>query len=186
MLDQLLKWDREALIFINNLGEESYDMYWLAITLTANWIPLFLLLLLILFWKCPIKEALVGFITVVALVLFVLLLTNFTKEIIARPRPSNDEDLKSLIRVLRIPTDYSFFSGHAASSFAITSFWFLLVRKKIKWAWAFFIWPVLFSVSRIYIGVHFPIDILAGALVGTLSAFGFYVLYRRFTAPYLP
>jgi undecaprenyl-diphosphatase len=61
---------------------------------------------------------------------------------------------------------------------------FLFLREKVKWVILFFIWPILFAMSRIYVGVHFPIDILVGTVVGLLSGLLFYKLYNRFISPY--
>jgi len=76
-----------------------------------------------------------------------------------------------VIRVLKDPTGYSFFSGHASSSFSIVVYVVLCVRNFSPWVYLAFIWPLLFSLSRIYVGVHYPSDLLVGALVGSLIAF---------------
>lgn len=185
MLQKLLKWDKETFIYLNSLGIESYDTFWNIVTNIATWIPLFILFYLLLFLKNGKKEGVLMTITVTSLVLFVMAITHITKVYVARLRPSNDEELNTLIRILQSPTDFSFFSGHASSSFALTTILVLLLHKKIKWVWIFYIWPFLFSTSRIYVGVHFPIDIIVGAVVGILSATGFYALYNRFKVLYL-
>lgn len=185
MLEKLLKWDRETFVYLNSLGIESYDTFWSIVTNIATWIPLFVLFYVLLFWKHPKKEAVLMTISVTSMVLFVMAITHITKIYVARLRPSNDTELNTLIRILQSPTDYSFFSGHASNSFALTTLIVLLLHKKMKWVWAFYLWPFLFSTSRIYVGVHFPIDIIVGAIVGILSAIGFYALYNRFKAPYL-
>ncbi len=185
MFKKLLEWDKDTFIYLNNLGIESYDAFWSIITRTATWIPLFLFFIFLLFLKFPRKQALPSFILVLLLEAFVLLVTHFTKEGVARLRPSNNTEINTLIRILQSPTDYSFFSGHAASSFAITTIMVLLLRRKLKWVWVFYVWPLLFSTSRIYVGVHFPMDILVGALVGVLSAFGSFALYNKVRGPYL-
>ncbi len=122
--------------------------------------------------------------TLLALVVFVLTLTHLTKISVARLRPNNTMGLNALIRILHSPTDYSFFSGHAASSFSLTVLMFLFLRKKTGWVLLFFIWPILFALSRIYVGVHYPLDIIAGAFVGTLFGVVFYKLHNRFILPY--
>jgi undecaprenyl-diphosphatase len=185
MFEKLLKWDRETFIYLNSLGIERYDAFWSLITHISTWIPLFLLFIFLLFWKNSKREG--GYMALMMglLILFVLALTHVTKLYVARLRPSNDEEINTLIRILQSPTDYSFYSGHASSSFAITTMLVFLLRNKIKWIWVFFLWPLLFSTSRIYVGVHFPIDIIVGAVVGMLCAWLFYVLYKKFKPPYL-
>jgi len=184
MLKKLLEWDRDTFIYLNSLGIEEYDGFWSIITDISTWTPLFLLFFLLLFLKFPKREAFHKALTLLVLIIFVLAITHWTKVSVARLRPNNTEEINTLIRILKSPTDYSFFSGHASSSFSITVLVFLFLRKKVKWVAVFFIWPLLFVMSRIYVGVHFPIDIIVGAVVGTLSAILFYQLYKRFILPY--
>lgn len=184
MWDQLLNWDQEFFIYLNGLGVEKYDLFWTVITQITTWIPLFLLFILLFFLKFPKKEAFFQVLTVSGLVLFVTGITYWAKFGVKRLRPCNEEAINSFIRILKTPQDFSFFSGHASSSFAITTLMFLLLRNKIKWSWIFVLWPLLFSCSRIYVGVHYPLDILVGAIVGLLSGILFYFLYHRIIVPY--
>lgn len=179
MLEKLLQWDRETFVYLNNLGIEQYDSFWSIITDITTWIPLYLLFILLFFYKSTFREGLIKVVSFIALVIFILLITDLTKNYVARLRPNNDLQVNTLIRILKSPTDYSFFSGHAASSFSITLFVFLVLRRKYKWTVFFFIWPVLFATSRIYVGVHFPLDIIVGVLVGILSGILFYSLYKK-------
>lgn len=183
MWDDLLRWDRETFVYLNSLGIEFYDGFWSVITEIYTWIPLFLLFIFLFFRCYPRQEALPMVLTVVALAIFITMVTHWAKVSIARLRPNNNLEINGLIRILKFPTDYSFFSGHASSSFAITVLVFLFLRKKWKWAVLFFVWPLLFCLSRIYVGVHYPLDIIVGALVGTISAFLFYFLYQKFFVP---
>lgn len=180
MLEKLLQWDRDTFIYLNSLGIERYDGFWSTVTHIATWIPLFVLFVVLLYVKFPKKEAHYKLLTVLGLVIFVTAITHWTKISVARLRPNNTEEINTLIRILKSPTDYSFFSGHASSSFSITMLVYLFLRTKLKWAILFFIWPLLFAMSRIYVGVHFPIDIIVGMVVGILSGVLFHWIYRRF------
>ncbi|MEE1962430.1 phosphatase PAP2 family protein [Allomuricauda taeanensis] len=184
MLEKLLQWDRDTFVYLNSLGIEKYDAFWSTVTNIATWTPLFVLFLVLLYMKFPKKDALYKFLTVLGLVIFVTAITHFTKISVARLRPNNTEEINTLIRILKTPTDYSFFSGHASSSFSIAMLMYLFLRAKLKWALLFFIWPILFTMSRIYVGVHFPIDIIVGTVVGLLSGWLFHALYKRFITPY--
>ncbi|WP_419212352.1 phosphatase PAP2 family protein [Maribacter sp. X9] len=185
MLDKILQWDREAFVYLNSLGIEQYDFFWSTVTKFPPWIPLFALFLSLYFIKFPKRNALLMITTLLVMVFFVMTLTDLTKHVVARIRPNNNEEINTLIRILRSPTGFSFFSGHASSSFSITTFVVLCLRKHFKWVYLFYLWPILFSLSRIYVGVHFPIDILTGALVGIVSAWLFYNLYQLLILPYL-
>jgi len=183
MLKALLEWDRQTFLYLNSLGAEPYDGFWSIITEFVTWLPFFVALILLFFKKFPKKEALRRIACILVLSAFIALLTHLVKEGVGRLRPNNDETIAHLTRVLKHPTSYSFFSGHAASSFSIALLAILLLRNKFRWSWLFFIWPVLFALSRIYVGVHYPLDILVGMLVGLLTAYGSYRAYLHFTVP---
>lgn len=179
-----MEWDREALIFLNGLGIEQYDGFWTFVTQIPNWIPFFIFLFYLIFRFHPAKKGIVISITVLALLGFVLLATDLTKEWVERVRPNNDTEINHLLRVLRRPTSFSFFSGHAATSVSLTTLIVIFLRKRSKWVWLLFIWPMVFSLSRIYVGVHYPVDILVGVLAGLLSALLFYYIYKQLIVPY--
>ncbi|WP_297765717.1 phosphatase PAP2 family protein [uncultured Muriicola sp.] len=185
MWERLLQWDRDTFIYLNSLGIEEYDGFWSLVTHTTTWIPLFILFFLLLLLKYPKKEAIAMILMTVLLFGFVMVFMDLTKNLIARLRPNNNEEISAFIRILINPIDYSFFSGHAANSFAITTLIVLFLRKKLRWVYIFYLWPLLFSLSRIYVGVHYPLDLIAGALVGLLMAVSFYKIYHLFIVPYL-
>lgn len=185
MLRHLLEWDKSTLIYLNNLGTEDFDLFWVLVTNINSWIPLYIFLTILIFLKYPKKEALFISCTIVLLLIFILGLTDIVKEFFQRLRPNNDDEINSLIRILIKPSGFSFFSGHAASSFSLTTIVFLFLRKKIPLIWILCLWPFLFAYSRIYVGVHYPLDISTGALVGIISGFLFYRFYKSFIKPYI-
>lgn len=185
MLEKILQWDRETFVYLNSLGIEQYDVFWYTITNISTWVPLYILFGFLLFELYPKKKALAMTISVLFLVFFIITLTDLTKEVVARLRPNNEADINTLIRILKSPTNFSFFSGHAASSFSITTLMFLFLRRKSKWTILFYIWPIIFCTSRIYVGVHYPVDIIVGALVGIASSLIVYMIYKRLIVPYL-
>lgn len=185
MFKKLLEWDRETFIYLNSLGVEDYDFFWTTVTTISTWIPLFILFAFLLFKTYPKKQALYSILTVLLVFFFVHTLTDLTKEVVGRLRPNNDLEMNNMIRIVKGSYGYSFFSGHASSSFSITTTVFLFLRKKYRWTAIFYLWPILFALSRIYVGVHFPLDLIVGALVGTLSAVFLYWLHNRVILPYL-
>lgn len=182
MLEILKQWDRELFIYLNSLGFERFDSFWIYVTQIESWTPLFILFFLLIFyyykWK---KGATIAFFVLLTFGVTIFF-TGFVKDYVARLRPNNVEALGELIRILQKPTNYSFFSGHASSSFAITTFMVLVLRKFTKWIYLAYIWPLIFVMSRIYVGVHYPSDILVGALVGTVFALFFYFLCKKVLA----
>ena len=165
-MDQVLHWDQELFLYLNGLNEGNFDSFWLLVTRIENWIPLYILFF-ILFWKkLPRKKALLATISTVVLLGITLGLTNIIKNFVTRLRPSNEPSLEGLVRVLQNNSDFSFFSGHSAVSFAVSIFVILVLKQHTKWIWGILIWPFLFALSRIFVGAHYPSDLFVGAIVG--------------------
>ena len=179
MLETLKQWDRDLFIFLNNSGIEKLDQFWLFVTQISSWYPLFIIFIILIFYYYRGRKG--GTVVFFMLLAFgvTIVFTGAVKEYVARLRPNNVEALSELIRILQKPTNYSFFSGHASSSFAITTFVALSLRKYTKYIYFAYIWPLLFILSRIFVGVHYPSDIFVGALVGTAFAFLFHYLCQR-------
>ena len=179
MLDVLKEWDRELFVFLNSLGIEKFDGFWITVTQIETWTPLFLLFFVLIFYYFKWKRG--GAILFFLLLTFgiTIFFTGFVKDYVERLRPNNVGALFEVIRILQKPTNFSFFSGHASSSFSVTTFMALILRQKTKWIFLAYIWPLIFVTSRIYVGVHYPSDILVGALVGTIFAIIFYKLCKK-------
>jgi undecaprenyl-diphosphatase len=174
IFDKIIALDKSVLIYLNNLGSEKWDGFWLTITYQYNWIPLFVLMLFLIFKVYGLKKGLIILGIAAILVAFTDQFVNLIKHVFERLRPNNDPIVKNLIRIAYSPHSFSFVSGHATNSTANTVFISLLLKKHFKYAWLFFAWPLVFAYSRIYLGVHYPIDVLVGALLGLILGFGFY------------
>lgn len=186
MWDRIIELDRELFVFLNGLGSLKYDFFWVMFTQQMYWIPYFLLILYFIFEKKGIKNALIILLFVAVLVAVGDQFTNLVKNNVQRIRPCNDIDLMNIIRVRHRTLTYSFFSGHATNSMAVTLFVFLIIKKHFKYTFLLFIWPLIFAYSRIYVGVHFPLDILTGYCVGAILGFAFYKLYAYILQKYKP
>lgn len=170
----LLGKDRELFVYLNSLGTENWDAFWLGVTDKYTWLPLYILLLVLIFWYYGWKKTLVLLLITALLVAFTDQFVNLIKNTTERLRPNNDPSLQEFIRILKKSGGYSFVSGHATNSFAVSTFMIASLRKYFKPIYLLLIWPILFAYSRIYVGVHFPIDITAGMLLGILIGIGFY------------
>ncbi|MES2544966.1 MAG: phosphatase PAP2 family protein [Bacteroidota bacterium] len=171
MLEKILKLDREFFIFLNNLGSEPFDGFWLIITKQFNWIPIFLLILYLVFKNLGWRHALL----IMGMMIFLITLTDqttneFFKFRFERLRPGSDPSLDGLIRAVQTSKTFSFISGHAANSMAAAFFLFMVLRPYLKYMGLIFLWPFVFAYSRIYLGLHYPLDILCGYLWGILMA----------------
>lgn len=107
------------------------------------------------------------------------------KDSVKRYRPTHNLLIKDKVHVVNDYRggEYGYVSSHAANSFALAFFLFFMLKPSNRLTKAsIFGWALLFCYTRIYLGVHYPFDLLSGALLGTLWAFIFYNLYNRFFA----
>lgn len=173
-LNEIVQYDKECFVYLNALGNENWDSFWLLITNQLSWIPLYVLFLFLIFKTFGWKKGVVFILFTVLLVTFSDQFSNLIKNSVGRLRPNRDPSINEFIRILKNNKSFSFVSGHATTSTTVTVFMYLTLRKYYKHTILFFIWPIFFAYSRIYIGVHFPLDIIFGALVGSLIGFIFY------------
>jgi undecaprenyl-diphosphatase len=176
-MKEVIAYDQQLFVFLNNLGSAAYDEFWLFLTKQTHWTPFFLVLLLVIYKKVGWKQTLFLLLFMAALITFTDQFTNLVKNTVQRLRPCNTPNLLGHIRIVKASDTFSFFSGHAANSMAVATFLFAIFRSKISWFKWLFLWPLVFAYSRIYLGLHFPLDILAGFAFGSCSGFAFSRLY---------
>lgn len=109
-------------------------------------------------------------------------LANLSKNNLKRERPTHNTEIQHKINTVNDYRggQYGFYSGHAANSFLLCSFAFFILRRKVNKASLLFVFAILTSFSRIYLGVHYPIDVLTGAFMGNLLGFGGFWLLCKF------
>lgn len=113
MWDTLKGWDLELFIYLNNLGIERFDCFWIFITQAQSWIILFIYFIILIFYFYGSKKGGIIFFFVMLSVATALIISSLAKEYVGRIRPNNVTELTGLIRVLQDPSTFSFFSGHA-------------------------------------------------------------------------
>lgn len=180
MFDRITQIDKELLIFLNNLGSEQWDSFWFAITNQFNWSPLFALLLFLIFKKFGWKNGGLLLLFLILLITFSDQFTNFIKNTFERLRPCNTIEVIQYIRQFDYkPSGFSFYSGHAASSMTFTFFIILLLKRHVKYISFLILFPLLFGYSRIYLGVHYPLDIFVGYIAGLFFGYLFYLIQKK-------
>jgi undecaprenyl-diphosphatase len=180
MLEELIQLDRSVFLYLNTLGTESWDGFWLFLTDKWSALPLYVLLLWLSYKQLGTRKTLVLLIAVALLITCTDQMANFFKYGIKRLRPCYDEEFAGMMRLVKSSCGgrYAFFSAHAANSFSIAVFFALLFWKKIRvFSLLLLVWAMLVAYSRVYIGVHYPLDILAGALAGLIFGWLFYRLF---------
>lgn len=179
MIENILNKDKELLIFLNNLGTEQWDPFWLAITNQFHWSPLFILIFYLVIKSFGWKRGGFMIFSMILLVAFSDQFTNLIKNSVQRLRPNNDTEIKPFLRHLINPQSYSFTSGHATTSTFFSVFVILLFKQKYKLIYLILLFPLVFAYSRLYLGVHYPIDITVGIIIGVTFANGYYYLFKK-------
>lgn len=189
-MSSIIQWDTNLFLFLNGIHSAWADRFFYIISQIWTWLPLYLLILALLIRKWR-RRAWV----VVPLFFLMILLTdqtcNLIKKSVKRPRPSHTEAIIDEVHLVQKPDGnyyygglYGYPSAHAANSAALAFAVFFFLGRGRKWVLPLMIaWSLLLAYSRIYLGVHFPCDILTGLLIGSLWACGINFLFFRFLNP---
>ena len=184
MIEDILNLDTELFMYLNSLGFPIFDNFWTFLSTKEANVLFYSTLLFLYFYKRSLKFKFSELFYLLILIAFMITITdqtaNLFKDSFQRLRPCYNEMIKDSLRLVKESCGgkYGFFSAHASNSFTLAVFFGLLYKKKFKYLIYFsLIYASLISYSRIYLGVHFPLDILFGAAFGLIIGiltFNFY------------
>lgn len=175
MLEQL---DQKAFLLLNSINSPFFDTLMFAISGKMIWIPLYIG---ILWWMSRIygrKFPIVVIFIIIAVVLADQVSVQVFKNTFQRLRPCHEPAIKDMVHLVNNKCGglYGFVSSHASNSFNVAVLSLLLIRQK-WYTIAILSWAAIIGYSRIYLGVHYPGDVICGALVGSLIGYSIVKLY---------
>jgi len=170
MLQQIIDFDKDIFLLINQgLSNPVFDWLLPILRNPFTWAPLYLFIIIFFIKHYGKLGILIVACTLLNFAVSDGVSSHLIKKNVKRIRPCNDIEFKHDVNVrVRCGSGFSFTSSHATNHFAMAFFWIVLFRRKWKHTlWLCILWAALISVSQIYVGVHYPIDILCGAILGT-------------------
>ena len=179
-MEEIILEDKQAMIFLNNLGSSTFDPFWILVSEKWFWIPLYVIFLYFLY-KNFNKKSLFYILLFVALGITASdQIANIFKFGFERLRPCHDPSLEGLLREVKCGGKFGFYSAHSSNSFFVATYLTILLGKKIKQLPYFlFVWAAIVAYSIVYLGMHFPGDIIVGAIMGILLALFFGTLAKK-------
>lgn len=183
MAELLSDLDTRLLLLINGFHSPFWDKVMLLFTARLPWIPLYALILGYIIHRFALKEGKGWYtLSIIAAIIATFALTDigssFIKDLTQRLRPGHDPRLENIVRLLDGKGGmYGFVSSHAANVFGLATITSLIFRRR-AYSISIFLWAATVSYSRVYVGRHFPGDVIFGALLGILIALLFYRLLK--------
>ena len=183
LLQKLEQWDQWLFIQVNDHQTNSFfDSIMPYLRIAYYWTPLYLFLLVFIsvnfkargLWWCVLFLCTVSLCDMTS--------TNLFKEVFHRLRPCADADFFQSVRLIvdSCGGNYGFTSNHAANHFGMATFIFITLRPVIgKWVWLAYLWAAVIGYAQVYVGVHYPFDILGGAAIGLLFGWILGVFFNK-------
>ncbi len=171
LLEYIKQLDQQLLILVNCYNTPFWDDAMLLLTDKLVWIPMYLLFIYVIFKRLGSRD---GFVAILGALLLIYYCDRisvvFFKDVFKRYRPCHNTILMDVIHTVKTYCGgkHSFVSSHATNSFGLAAYIATLVAPKKFWIAMLFLWATLVAYTRVYLAVHYPLDIIGGAIVGTM------------------
>ncbi|MDP4207137.1 MAG: phosphatase PAP2 family protein [Bacteroidota bacterium] len=177
ILRNIIEWDKQIFLMFNGCHNPFWDYVMAMLTTKEIWIPLYIAMIVVIARRYGTKA-----VVIIALLILSIVLTdqiaNVFKDMVHRLRPVHEPGLKGLVHyVMTKGGQFGFFSAHAANSFAL-AFFTAKIFKRWHYTVFIFLWALLLCYTRIYVGAHYPLDVLAGIACGFLIGWLMYLLCK--------
>ncbi|MGB0523470.1 MAG: phosphatase PAP2 family protein [Flammeovirgaceae bacterium] len=187
MLETLKELDTQLFLYLNHKHSVGWDIFMEFCTDKKAWIPLYAVILIVLFRHFKVRVIFVLIAIGATIACADLFASGFCKPFFERLRPCHEPELEGLVHILArgCGGSFGFISSHAANTFGLATILVLLTKKQYTYVWLFYLWAAIVSYSRIYIGVHYPSDIIVGALSGIMWAYIVFAFYKKLIPSHL-
>jgi undecaprenyl-diphosphatase len=180
-LNKLIELDRQLFLFLNSLHGTWADQPMYYISSEWLWIPLYGFFIYLIIKKLKSK----AWLSIISIIIAVVISDQVSTQIkkgVQRFRPTHDLVLSEKVHTVNnyLGGNYGFVSSHASNTFCVALLVTLVLETSVFSTFLIFIWAFLVSYSRIYLGVHFPLDIIFGAILGMFIAFLLFLLIKRY------
>lgn len=176
MLEHL---DQQLFLFLNSHSSPFWDQVMHAISGKVIWAPLYLAILIYLGFKYKRKFLIIILFVILAVTLADQVSVQLFKNVFQRLRPCHEPALQGMIHLFNgeCGGKYGFVSSHATNSFNVALLSLMFIKKR-WYTISIILWALIIGYSRVYLGVHYPGDVICGSLVGAFIGWGVYKLYE--------
>jgi len=180
MLNYLNQLDTELFLNLNGWHNHFFDILMVYVSSMLFWLPFYIFLFYLLIREYKWKSLIILLFTALLITLTDQSSVQLFKNVFERLRPCHNPDIQAMVHTVEYCGGlYSFVSSHATNYFGIIVFVSGLLKNRYKWLpWVLVIWGLLIIYSRIYLGVHYPGDVIAGAILGSVIGWMVLSLYR--------